>query len=406
MSFVSKIGSIFSNKNRVDPYSEASGFQRKREEEASAQSLRHLGYSKEDALAMAQGAPYRPPSKKDDTPKKDAALASSLGATARAVDQKLTKDGVSKKSAKSDYEKQAREAERQRKREEERIRNSILSGWGDTGATVERAQKAQERARNAVSSLGKVRDQVVSSLDNLHKRKQEAITGNEELIQRNQRGALDNLADIVRRRMDSANVALGAANDGSAGRMAGRAIASEAGRNRANIFTQFGDQFSQQKQARRQAQEEFDTGRLNAYEWEEERRRMAEEDLAAQGQALQHLLNNRDIWQNEDLRAQATDRLNAFLSSLASATGNYDAIRSGIEDTMTEYGGRAEELDNASTGVLPPAELDTPKFDPSMDISQSTQDDWYDPQNTQNKPERKIAGYDAYGNPIYEDELV
>lgn len=402
MSFISKIGSVLNKDKNKRPSIESDLEARRKRDEASAQSLMNIGYSKEDATAMSQGAPYRPPSKKIE----DEALTSSLGAKARVVDQKLTKGGVSKKSAKSDYEKQAREAERQRKKEEERMKNSIISGWTDTGASVERAQQAQQRAQNAVSNLGRVRDQVVNSLDSLRQRKHDAISGNETLIQRNQRGALDNLADIVRRKMDSTNVALGAANDGSAGRMAGRAIAGEAGRNRANIFTQFGDQFSQQQQARKQAQEEFDTGRRNAYEWEDERRRTAEADLVEQGQALQHLLNNRNVWQDEDLRAMATERLNAFISSLASATGNYGAIRSGIEDTMTEYGGRAEELDNAATGILPPAELDTPKFSPDIDITQTTQDDWYDPQNSKNKPERKIAGYDAYGNPIYEDELV
>ena len=107
--------------------------------------------------------------------KQDEAFSSSLGAVSRAVNEELQKSGVSKKSAKSDAEKQAKEAEKQRKKEQERVRNSIISGWNDTGATVERAQQAQQRAKNAVSNLGKVRDQVVSSLDNLRQRKQDAI---------------------------------------------------------------------------------------------------------------------------------------------------------------------------------------------------------------------------------------
>lgn len=388
------------NKNKA--YFESQLEQRRKRDEQSAESNRNLGYSKKNAIAMAQGAPYRPlPRKLDES--------TTLGKKSRDIkaaldDRKSSSSSPSRDSAKSDAARQLQHAEDERRKEEQRITNSIRSGWADTGSVIDRAQQARQRAHNAVSGLGRVRDQVVSSLHNVLNRKNDAIAGNEELIQRNQKTALDNLAGSLRKEMDNANMTLGAfgASDGSAARAASRAIAQSAGRQRANIFTRYGDQFSQQRQARQQAQSEYDTARRNAYEWEQQRRADAEADLAEQGAALQELLNNKDVWQNDDVRARATQRLQAFLANLAQLTGNYGAIRSGIEDTMTEYGGRAEELDNAATNITRPAELDTPKFSTHVNIDKDTDDDWYDPHN---KEQRRIVGYDIYGNPVYEDDL-
>lgn len=291
--------------------------------------------------------------------------------------------------------------------DDNRIISQIAKGWDDAGDEIKSAGDSLKKSKNYITNLGKVKNQYINSLDSYKKKTDDAITGNKELIQENQKEALDDLAADTRKSVDNTNIMLGikGASGGSASKMASRAIAKSAGKQRAGFLTAFGDQISEQNQNSGKAVEEYNKMRAQADTWEQEATKQAWDDYNEQQKALDRIKKKKGGWEKEDIDAKSTKNLENLIQSIYTIKSNAGNFRANLEAKMTEFGGNASALDMASIDIQGPAELDTPEFSENIDLNNpENAEDWYNPEN-KNK-ERKIKDYDALGNPIYEDELV
>lgn len=293
-------------------------------------------------------------------------------------------------------------AESNQKAEARRI---IGAGWDDSGDIVKDAGKSLDSSKKFISNLGKVRDQYLTANDEYKKKTDEAIAGNKTLIEKNQQQELDDLGENLRKNVNNTQIMLGVkgASGGSAGRAAAAAMARAAGKDRASILTTRGNEMSEQDQAAQDAQEQYTLRRDQAYKWEEEARKMALEEYLADRDSLDRLKKNSSKWKEQDVKAESDRKLSQLLATLSDISARAKTFRENLAAKMAEFGGNASELEQSAISVNAPSELQTPDFNESIDLStDQNAEDFYDPNNT---GKRVVKGYDAFGNPIYEDEL-
>ena len=287
-----------------------------------------------------------------------------------------------------------------------KIAANIGKSWDDTGDSLKETGKELDSEGKFISNLGKVRDQYLKANDNYKAKTDEAIAGNKTLIEKNQSAELDDLAGDLRKNQKNTQLMLGVkgASGGSASRAAAAALGAAAGKDRASILTTRGNEMSEQNQAAADAVEQYNLRRKQAYDWENEARKAAILEYEADRKALDRLKSKSDKWKQEDIDAESDSRLKDLLTSLATISARAKTFRDNLAAKMTEYGGTADELNNAAVSVNAPSELDTPDFNENIDLTTEdpNAEDFYDPNNT---GKRVIKGYDAFGNPIYEDEL-
>ncbi len=287
------------------------------------------------------------------------------------------------------------------------ISKMIGAGWEDAEDVLSSTKKALESSGKVVSNLGKVRDQYLLANDE-HKRKTDlAISGNKTLIEKNQGAELDDLGGDIRNSVKNAQLMLGVkgASGGSASKAASKAITRAAGKNRAAVLTARGDEFSAQNQAAENAVEEFNLRREQAYEWEKKAKAQAEAELKAGMSSIKKLKDKAGSYKSKDQEAQSDKYLTRFLQNLAEISAIGRTIRDTAYAKMQEFGGSVDELESASIDIDPPSELDTPEFDEDINLEDpENAEDFFDPKNK--GKQRVIVGTDAFGNPIYEDDLA
>ena len=282
---------------------------------------------------------------------------------------------------------------------------AIGKGWDDADDELGSAKKSLKSAKTYVSNLGKVRDKYIESAQKYKGKVDEAIAGNKKLIEQNQKKELDLLAGDTRKSIDNTNVMLGVkgASGGSASRAAARAIAQSAGRERSKILTSRGDEMSYQNLESKKAAEDLTTRIAQANAWEKSESKRALEEFNDYEDAIERLKNKKSGWKDEDIQAESDKNLSKFLSTIYDIKSKSKLFRDNIAAKAAEYGLSADELEIEAINVNAPAELDTPQFSENIDLTEEEQaEDWYDPQK---QGKRVIKGYDAMGNPIYEDTL-
>lgn len=286
------------------------------------------------------------------------------------------------------------------------VSKNIGKGWEDTSDDIKETGKNLSSTKNIISNLGKVKDQFLKANDTFKQKTDEAIAGNKTLIERNQQDNLDDLAGDTRKSMDNTSVMLGVkgASGGSASRAASKAIQNAAGKQRAKVLTDHGDQMSYQKQEEQNAVEQYNLRRENAYKWEKDERERAILDYNEKQKALDRIKSKSSKWKQEDIDAESDKNLNKLFSGLNEISNWAQNYRAQLGAKMTEFGGSADELENAAVTVDAPAELMTPDFNENIDLTTREEaEDFFDPNNTGKT--RVIKGYDAFGNPIYVDEF-
>lgn len=284
-------------------------------------------------------------------------------------------------------------------------RKIIGAGWEDAEEVLSGTKKTLEDSGKTISQLGKVRDQYLKANDDHFAKTGEAIAGNKTLIEKNQGSELDELGGDVRDSVKNASLMLGikGASGGSASKAASKAIAKGAGKNRQAILKTRGDEFSAQKQAEENAQEEYDLRRNQAYEWEKTAREQAFNELKSALASVKKLSSKAGTYKEKDQEAESDKYLTRFLNNLAEISALGRTIRDNAYSKYQEFGGSVAELEAASVNVDPPSELMTPDFDADIDLEEGEDaEDFFDPNKT---GKRVIVGTDAFGNPIYEDEL-
>lgn len=284
-------------------------------------------------------------------------------------------------------------------------RKMIGAGWDDSGGIIKSTGSSLDLSRKFISNLGKVRDQYLKANDAYKTKSDEAIAGNKTLIEKNQKEELDDLARDTRKSVDNTNVMLGlkGASGGSAARAASKAIATSAGRSRADLLKARGDEFSMMNRESENATEQYNLRREQAYKWEEDSRKQALLEYEADKKAIDRLKGKVPKWRQQDLEAESDNRLRTLLATLSDISARAKTFRDVLSAKMTEFGGSASELENAAVNIDAPAELQTPDFSENIDLTNpENAEDFYDPTKT---GKRVIKGYDSFGNPVYEDEL-
>lgn len=290
----------------------------------------------------------------------------------------------------------------------DKVIKAIGRGWDDTGDVFNATSKSLGSSKNYIDNIGKVTDAYKKSLGNYKTKTDEAVAGNKKLIEQNQKKDLDTLAGDTRKSIDNTNVMLGVkgASGGSASRAASRAISESAGKERAKTLTARGDQMSAQNLAAKNAEEDYNTKLSQADEWESTSRKQALDEFHSQEEALKRLKDKKSGWKDADIKAESDKNLSSLLASLNNIQTQSGNFRANLAAKITEYGGFADQLDTAAVGIDAPAELDTPKFSENIDLTDpNSATDFYDPNNT-GKIQPKIVGYDALGNPIYDNAAL
>lgn len=283
----------------------------------------------------------------------------------------------------------------------------IGAGWEDADDVLKDTKKTLDASGKTISQLGKVRDQYLRANDEHKQKTDEAIAGNKTLIEKNQGQELDDLGGRVRETTKNASLLLGVkgATGGSASRAASKAIAKSAGKERQGILKTRGDEFSEQQQAAENAEEEFKLRRDQAYEWEKTAREQAIGELKTAMASLKKLESKKGGYKDKDIEAQSDKYLTRFLNAVSEISLIGRAIRDNAYAKYQEFGGSVDELESAAINVDAPAELMTPDFDPTIDLTAGEDaEDFFDPNNK--GKQRVIIGTDAFGNPIYEDEFA
>lgn len=286
------------------------------------------------------------------------------------------------------------------------IRSSIGAGWEDAEDVLSDTKKSVEKAGKTISQLGKIRDQYLEANDKNFGKTKEAIAGNKELITKHQGKELDLLGEDLRDSIKNASLLLGVkgATGGSASKAASKAISRAAGRNRAGILTDRGNEFSQQIQDEGVAQEQYDLRRKQAYDWEAEQRKILTDELSSALKAISKLKSKSGDYKKKDEDALTDKYLTRFLTGLAEISAFGKTLRDNALAKYAEFGGSVAELENAAIETNAPAELLTPDFDEDIDLDDpENAEDFFDPENKGKK--RIVKGYDAFGNPIYEEDL-
>lgn len=288
-------------------------------------------------------------------------------------------------------------------RQSQSLANMIGRGWSDV--STKGASSALKSLRGDMGLLSKARDAYLQAAAERKAAKEAAITGNKELIDRYQTKDLRNLGSQLRSKTLNTNMALGAAGSGSAGLAAARALARENAVNRSNVLTEYGDEMSAQNQQQGLIEPEYQAERAKAYEWEDRNKRTLIENYNIQKKALDRLKGKVPEWKQQDLENENANNLNNLLQGLASIEATARSYRDNLYGTYYGMADEATSMRDANLGIQAPAELDTPEFNPEMDMTgleDGTYDatDYYRPTTKLKKKE----GRSIFDNPLIFEE--
>lgn len=292
----------------------------------------------------------------------------------------------------------------------QKVLDSIGKGWDDTGSEIKSTGKSLDTSKTYIGNISKVRKQMQKALDDYKMKEEAAIAGNKKLIDKNQNKDLTSLAGSTKNNIDNTNVMLGVygATRGSAGKVAARILSGDAGKQRASLLTTYGDQQSEQEQAHQKALEDYTVKSQQANDWEKTMTQTAIDEYNQEKEALSRLNNKASGWKADDLKAANDNNLQKLIKGLSEIQSKASAFRQNLAATIQAYGGNVDALNSAAVDVTPPAELNTPDFkDTAIDINDPTASgDWYDPNAPVPAKAKVVKGYDALGNPIYEDRVA
>ncbi len=284
------------------------------------------------------------------------------------------------------------------------VRDNIVAGWDDYDKSIDKAMRSAKKLDiSSIDAVSKKYRQ--AQADKLSKTKT-AIAGNKELITRNQRTALEDLAGDTEKSMRTTNNTLGmiGAGRGSSRAYADRLIAEDAGKTRKSYLTNFGDQQSGQTQELSKSEESYQLGKEYIDGWEKEQKKLYQNELRDALDTLSKLKKSKNSWKNSDLKTESNQKLQKALQQMNEVTGRANELRSSLYENAKQIGLSADEIDNASIDITAPAELQTPDYNAQTDFSTDTNsEDYFDPTK---QVSRKVVGTDALGNPIYEDEVA
>lgn len=324
-----------------------------------------------------------------------------------------SKESSSKSSSKSSKESDAQKATSlAQKAQEISARNAsaaakaaIGQSWDKMGGFVDQTKNDVNSLGDPSTSLGQARDAMLGAYDRNFQKTTDAIAGNREVIQKNQKKDLADLADKVRKNIFGANISLGAGANGSAAGAAARAIQNAAGKDRASILTGYGDQISEQGQNETNAKDEYQLNRKKSYDWETKMREQAIAKYQANTQALNRLIDRVPDWKKADLVAENENNLKTLSTELASLGTQAANYRDYIFSVLDEANNSTQAIDESGINIDAPATLDTPEYssefgtpmDGGVDPSAES---FYNP-TVKNK---KRYGDNPFGNPLTFDE--
>ena len=287
-------------------------------------------------------------------------------------------------------------------RQSQSLTNMIGKGWNDV--STKGASSALKSLSGDMGMLSKARDAYLKAAEERKLAKENAITGNKQLVDNYQTRDLRNLGGQLRSKVLNTNLALGAAGSGSAGQAAARALARENAVSRSNVLTEYGDEMSRQNQQQAKIEPEYQSERQKAYEWEDRNKRTLIENYNIQKKALDRLKSKVPDWKKEDLENENANNLNSLLQGLAGIEANARSYRDNLYNTYYGMVDQASAMGDENLNIQGPAELATPEFSPELDMS-GLEDGTYDAADYYNPTTiKKKQGKSIFDNPlIFED---
>ena len=284
--------------------------------------------------------------------------------------------------------------------------SAITGNWDDTSGSIKDVGKSLDSFKNTIgSSLGKARDAYLGAASTELDKKKAAIAGNRDLIMKNQKTDMGNLAEDIRKSIFNTNLGLGASAGSSASLAAEDAINKAAGKNRAQILTGYGDNISTENQNEQTAAETYATQRQQAYDWEERNKQQLMDEYNTEKAILEKLQSKVPDWKQKDIESLKSNNLDKLLSQLQNISNSAKGYRDTLSQMLTQQYGNADALNSAAVGITPPAALDTPTFDEHLSMPGADQTD---PNATSftnpNVTGKKRVGTDILGNPYYVDD--
>lgn len=283
------------------------------------------------------------------------------------------------------------------------LANMIGRGW-DNLSTGD-VSKAVKSYGGSIGMLSKARDAYLAASEQRKAAKEAAILGNKQLIDKYQTGDLRNLGAQLRSKTLNTNLALGAASGGSAGLAAARALAKQNAMERANTLTQYGDEISAQNRQQSLIEPEYQAERQKAYDWEARNKQSLVENYNIQKKALDRLKGKVPEWKQKDLENENDDNLRNLLSGLASIESQARSSRDNLYNTYYGMMDEATAMGDANLNIQAPSQLDTPEFDPSLDMTglEDTEYETGDYYRPSAKLKRK-EGRSIFDNPLVFEE--
>ena len=292
------------------------------------------------------------------------------------------------------------QSEAEAKRE---ARKRIGSGWDEADDSLGSAGSWLKKMQKDIKKLPKVRERYDKAAQGYLARTKEAIQGNRDLISNEQDRDMKKIAKDTRGDIFGTNLQLGTlgASNSSAARMAGKAIAREAGRGRKEILEYRGTQQAEQDQAEKNAVDQYKLRIQQSKEWEERELDAAEEEYESMKEALDKLKGRKSRWREEDIEAMEDRNLQKLFSKVNDIVGQVAGYRSKLDEAMYGLGFSAEEIEAASIEVNPPAELLVPDFTDELTFEPEEEaEDFYNPK----KKGKKEGEKDIFGNTLDEEE--
>ncbi len=293
-----------------------------------------------------------------------------------------------------------------------KLLDMIGAGWKDSSSTLKDAKGYLASMKSDIGKIPTLRDKYKEAAKGYLEKTKEAIAGNKQLIQSNQKESLEKVADDVKKNIFGTNINLGVlgASNSSAARRFAKVLGKKAGQERKEKLEGYGTQTAEQNQAERDETDRYTLRIQKADEWHDTQLKAAKEEYKRYESAISKLSKNADKWEQEDLKAESDANLNKFLGKVAEISGKVATLKQNITIAAQEQGINIDEIQAAEIDVNAPAELQVPDYTEewNLDGLSDGAQDWLDDSdpNNQNNKDRKIVGYDIFGKPIYSEETT
>lgn len=350
------------------------------------------------ALGAVGSTTYNQFLKQSDKPKNDLQKPITHQSTLVGFDPAGAKDrGLSTKEVRRKYGDAAAAAYQSYKddrKRQKRLRH-IGQDWDSIFPELSRVEgDLEHRLGSAHDTVRGLRESWLSGIDETQRQGLRGVEEQEQLLRKEQRHELSDLAKESQRKQFAQNLRLGAmgAADSSAAMMATRGIQKAVERQRRSILQQVSRSIAQLEQERRRIRELAEYQRRQAYQMERQIKQQLIDAFKEQLAAIQRLKKRAPEWKKKDLDREEEQYLTTLTQQLSEVEQAAQAKRDEIHQYQAQSERQLEDLKLKAALTFAPPELEAQPVDDMVNLTDETITDYFDPQPTQKKkkPKKKV----------------